>query len=176
MQSPVSQRRTTRVAAPTRSRRSGGNSAGGSSASPTPTNGTRASRPQTPGQSSRVTAQRATRVRPTDAVRRVVASTRRGGSSNGIQRSARAPAARPDRSSRAPANVTSRVPAPSTAAPSATTRSRTGVVRRSAPVRERAQVTQVRSRQRRQKRQDQRGPGHNSSHMRSPLKKSIEAC
>ncbi len=111
VQTPVSQRRTTRVAAPTRSRSAGDNSARGSSASPTPTNGPRASRSQTPGQSSRVTVQRATRVRPTDAVRRVVPSTRRAGSSNGIQRSARAPAARPDRSSRAPANATSRPPA-----------------------------------------------------------------
>ena len=141
VQTPVSQRRTTRVAAPTRSRSAGDNSDRGSSASPTPTNGTRASRAQTPRPTSRVTAQRATRVRRTDAVQRVVPSTRRGESSNGTQRSARAPAARSDRSSRAPANATSRAPAPPTAAPSPTTRSRSGVVRRSAPARERAPVT-----------------------------------
>ena len=95
VQAPEAQTRTTRVAAPTRPQ----------------------ARPQARPQVARAS-QRATRVRPTDTARRVVVSTRRSVSSNGTPRStppsARTPAARPHRSSRAPANAISRAPAPPT--------------------------------------------------------------
>ena len=129
VQAPETQTPRIRIVAPSRSEYVRVTTTRRTSASPTPTSGTRPSRAQSPTQTprpiSRVTVQRATLTRPTDGVRRVVTSSpRRDAASNTTPRRTQTSTVRAGRSSRA--------------APRSTARSNSGVVTRSTPTRTRA--------------------------------------